>query len=43
MPYLYQLGEVNPQGRAEGKVSLEWKVVGMSEESRIFPDGETPG
>jgi hypothetical protein len=24
-------------------VSLEWKVVGMSEESRISPDGETSG
>ena len=40
---MYQLGEVNPLGRAERKVRLEWKVVGMSEESRISPDGETTG
>jgi hypothetical protein len=40
---MYQLGEVNPLGRAERKVRLEWKVVGMSEESRISPDEETSG
>jgi hypothetical protein len=39
----YQLGGVNPLGRAERKVSLEWKVVGMSEESRISLNGETTG
>jgi hypothetical protein len=40
---VYQLGERHPLGRAERKVSLEWRVVGMSEESRISPDGETSG
>ena len=40
---MYQLGEDNPLGRAERKVSLEWEVVGMSEESRISLDGETSG
>jgi hypothetical protein len=41
-PY-YQLGEVDPLGRAERKVSLEWKVVGISIESRISLNGETTG
>jgi hypothetical protein len=40
---MYQLEGRHPLGRAERKVSLEWKVVGMSEESRISPDGETTG
>jgi hypothetical protein len=30
-------------GRVERKTCLEWKVVGISEKSRISPDGEIAG